>query len=95
MKLTLDPATARLPQQELDRGRFTDANELIAHALHLVEAADPASQHDRMEDWLTRNREAVRKALAGSSAARDRGEGYSPEELKAHFAERRATRQAA
>lgn len=92
MTITLDENTEKLLERELQRGRFADANELIAHALHLVEAEQPESHQAQLEDWLTRNREAVRKALAESCAARDRGEAYTPEEVKAHFAERRAAR---
>lgn len=45
-----------------------------------------------MDDWLLRNKVAIARALDESSAARDRGEGYSPEEVEAHFAARRLTR---
>jgi len=90
MTLTLDPATEQLLQQELATGRYREPSELIAHALDLVKAERAGSE--AMNDWLLRNKDAIGRALDASSAARDRGEGYSPEEVKAHFAQRRAAR---
>ena len=93
MTITLDEATEQLLQRELDRGRFADANHVIAHALGLLNASEPepVSQAD-MEDWLTRNSEAVRAALEESFAAEARGESYSPEEVEAILNENRARR---
>lgn len=94
MTLTLDAATERLLQRELARGRFADANELIAHALLLVEAEQNTPAPAEMEDWLLRNKDAIRAALEVSSAQAARGEGYSPEESRALLEQHRARRKA-
>ena len=93
MTITLDDATEQLLQRELKRGRFVNANQVIAHALGLLEASEPEPvAQAEMEDWLTRNREYVRAALEESFAAEARGESYSPEEVEAMMNEHRARR---
>ena len=88
MAITLDAATEQRIQQPLDRGTYPGPAELLAHALDLIEAEVP------YEDWLLRNREAIREALERTSAQAARGESYSPEECRAMLAEHRATRTA-
>ena len=83
MAITLDPALEQRVQRQLDRGAFREPAELLAHALDLVEAEG---------DWLYRNREAINAALEESFAAKERGEGYSPEESLALLAQNRAAR---
>ncbi len=94
MSLTLDPATEARIQRELEAGNYAEPSELLAHALDLVEA-ERAGLHQtdaQMEDWLLRNTEAINAALEESFAARERGEGYSPEQSKALLAENRDSR---
>jgi len=83
MTLTLDPATEQRLQRELARGVYANPNELIAHALDLVEAE---------EEWFLRNKEAINAGLDESFAQAERGEGYTLEEACVILAERRASR---
>ncbi|HSY35592.1 MAG TPA: hypothetical protein VK814_07580 [Acidobacteriaceae bacterium] len=88
MSLALDPATEARIQRELDRGRFREPAELLAHALDLLEAETAA------EDWLLRNREALNQRLDISFAQSARGDSYSLEQAQTLLAERRSARQA-
>ena len=85
MTITLDSAIEQRIQRQLDRGAFAAPDELLAHALDLLEAE---------EDWLLRNREAINAGLDKSFAEAARGEGYSPDEAKVLLAQRRAARAA-
>ena len=85
MAITLDAAIEQRIQRQLDRGAYRKPEELIAHALDLIEAE---------EDWLLRNREVIGEDLDESFTQAARGEGYSLEETKALLAERRASRAA-
>ena len=71
--LALDPATGAGIQRELERGRFREPADLIAHALDLLEAEEAA------EDWLLRNREAINQRLDESFAQSEHGESSSPQ----------------
>ncbi len=84
MAITLDAAIEERIQRQLDRGAFREPAELLAHALDLIEAEAP------YEDWLLRNKEAIREALERTSAQAARGESYSPEECRAMLAQHRA-----
>jgi Arc/MetJ-type ribon-helix-helix transcriptional regulator len=84
MAITLDPVLEQRIQRQLDRGPYATPAELINRALDVLEA----------EDWLLENREAINAALDQSFAAKERGEGYSPEESMALLAARRAARAA-
>ncbi len=84
MTLTLDPTTEQRLQRQLDRGTFRSSDDLLAHALDLVEAQNV------MDDWLLRNKDAIHRDLEESFAEEARGESYSPEEAQAILAERRA-----
>jgi Arc/MetJ-type ribon-helix-helix transcriptional regulator len=86
MTLTLDPATEQRLQRQLDHGTFRSSDDLLAHALDLVETQNV------MDDWLLRYRAAIQRDLEESFAEEARGESYSPEEARAILAERRAAR---
>jgi Arc/MetJ-type ribon-helix-helix transcriptional regulator len=83
MPITLDTATEERIQREIARGPYREPAEVISHALDLLESE---------EDWLLVNRDRVNKMLDESFAEAERGEGYSPEEVKAHLDEHRAKR---
>jgi Arc/MetJ-type ribon-helix-helix transcriptional regulator len=87
MALTLSPATEQRIQRETARGPYTAPDDLLNHALDLLEAESKG-------DWLSQNRDDIRQRLAESIASRDRGESYSPEEAKAILAQRRVSRAA-
>ena len=89
MTLDLDPATEARLQRQLARGPYTEPSALIAHLLELAEETEQTA-----EDWLLRNRDAIRADLDESFAAEARGESYSMEEAEAILAQRRAARAA-
>ena len=89
MTLDLDPATEARLRRQLARGPYTEPSALIAHLLELAEETEQST-----EDWLVRNRDAIRADLDESFAEEARGESYSPEESRAFLAERRAARSA-
>jgi len=89
MTLVLDPATEARLQRQLARGPYTEPSALIAHLLELAEETEQTA-----EDWLLRNRDAIRADLDESFAAEARGESYSMEEAEAILAQRRAARAA-
>ena len=89
MSLVLDPATEARLQRQLARGPYTEPSALIAHLLELAEETEQST-----EDWLVRNRDAIRADLDESFAEEARGESYSPEESRAFLAERRTARSA-
>ncbi len=71
-------------QAELASGRYEAADELLNRALDSLQAED-ATTHC-MNDWLLRNKDAIRAGLEESFAAKERGESYSPEEAEAILA---------
>ena len=87
MTLTLDPALEKRLQQELARGRYADPAALIAHALDLLEA-EPATftPTPEQEDWRTRNKDAINRALDVSFAQMERGEFYTQEQVEGRVA---------
>jgi len=89
MTLVLDPATEARLQRQLARGPYTEPSALIAHLLELAEETEQTA-----EDWLLRNRDAIRADLDESFAAEARGESYSMEEAEAILAQRRTARAA-
>jgi hypothetical protein len=88
MTLTLDPATEQLLQQELAVGHYTDPLELLAHGLELVTAVRARTPKE-MNDWLLRNKDAIAADLEESFAQAERGEGFSPEEIRERLAKLR------
>ena len=81
MTITLDTATEERIRHELARGRFADVNELIGHAMELVEAEDEGFAETRVA-FLARLDESIAQA--------ERGEGFGEEELRARMVARRA-----
>jgi predicted transcriptional regulator len=73
MSLVLDSATEQRIQRELARGPYRQPAELINRALDLLES---------QESWDVRNRDAIQDRLANSMAQADRGEVYSPDEVR-------------
>ena len=88
MSLVLDPATEARLQRQLESGSYSGPDELLSHALDLLEAETGP------EDWLSANKEAVRAMIEESVAAEAKGVSYSLEEAEAILAERRAARAA-
>jgi Arc/MetJ-type ribon-helix-helix transcriptional regulator len=84
MSLTLDPATEARIQRQLDRGAYTAPEDVINHALDLLEQSD---------DDLTAHRAQIVSTLEQSIAQADRGEGFTEEQLRDRMAARRASHQ--
>ncbi len=93
MTLTLDPDLEKRLQQELARKGYADPAALIAHALDLLEA-EPATftPTQEQEDWLTRNKDAINRALDVSFAQIERGEFRTQEQVEARLTVPRAER---
>ncbi len=88
MTLILDPAIEQRIKRQLDSGAYSGPDDLLTHALDLVEA------QVEQGDWLSANKDAVRAMLDESLAAEARGESYSREEAEAIRDQRRAERSA-
>lgn len=73
MSLALDPATEERIQRELSRGPYREPTELINRALDLLDA---------QENWLLRNKEAIAERIEESFAQAERGEVYTPEQVR-------------
>jgi plasmid stabilization system protein ParE/Arc/MetJ-type ribon-helix-helix transcriptional regulator len=73
MSLALDPATEQRIQREIARGPSREPAELINRALDLLES---------QENWLLRNKDAINERLEESMAQAERGEVYTPEEVR-------------
>ena len=82
MTITLDPATERRIQRELDRGHYGSPAEVIAQALDLLQAE---------EEWLEMTKPALNARLQESIAQIDRGEGIPGDRLQETLAQRRRT----
>jgi Arc/MetJ-type ribon-helix-helix transcriptional regulator len=80
MSLILDPTTEARLQRQLQSGACSGQDDLLTHALDLLEAE--AGQGD----WLSANRDTVRAMLEESLTAEARGESYSMEEAEAILA---------
>lgn len=82
MSLILDPATEARLQRQLDFGAYSRPDDLLTHALDLLEAEAVQA------DWLSANRDTVRTMFEESFAAKERGESYTLEEARAILSER-------
>jgi Arc/MetJ-type ribon-helix-helix transcriptional regulator len=94
MSLVLSPATEARVLQQVATGRYAALDDLLNHALDLLEAerTGEAATTQAMNDWLLRNKAAINTALDESFAAKERGESYSPEEAEVLLAAHRAAR---
>ncbi len=87
MSFALDPATEQRIQRELLRGPYREPDELINRALDLLDLLDS------QEDWLLRNKDAINERLEESFAQSERGEVYTPEQVRGFLDEDRKARQ--
>ena len=60
MSITLEPEQEKFIQEQVARGRFKSANEVLAHALVLLE-----QKYREDEAWIEDVREKVDEARAG------------------------------
>jgi putative addiction module CopG family antidote len=74
MSVNLDPATEQRIQRKIACGPYSEAAELINRALDLLES---------QESWLLRNKDAIHERLTESVAQAERGEVYTPEQVRA------------
>ena len=80
MNILLDQTTENLIQREIDRGHFSSAQEVIAHALALLEA---------QEDWLSENAAAIARKINTSFEQVERGEYLTAGEARTKLAARK------
>jgi len=80
MALHLDPATEARLQRQLERGSYSAPADVINHALDLLEAEEGA---------LPARRAAIILRLEESIAQAQRGETFSPEEVRDRLAKQR------
>ncbi len=80
MAISLDRSNEARIQRELSRGHFHNEQEIIAHALDLLDA---------QEEWLQENRNAIQRKIELSSAQVERGEYLSGAEAKKILSERK------
>jgi Arc/MetJ-type ribon-helix-helix transcriptional regulator len=84
MNLTIDPETEQRIQRQVELGNYPDAAAVIAHAITLLEAEAA---------WLQRKQAAITQRLEESTPQVEPGKGYTPAQLRAILAERRAARE--
>lgn len=80
MHIVVDQNTEVLIQREIDRGHFRNPQEVIAHALALLEA---------QEDWLAENREAIHQKIEASFQQVERGEFLTATDARTKLAVRK------
>ncbi len=83
MTVTLDAATEARIQQEIDRGTYRDASEVIAHALALLDDEPELSPQARID---------LDARLECGMAQIARGEGIPGDRLMQALADRRQAR---
>jgi len=84
MTVTLDAATEARIQQQLDRGNYLDASDVISHAIDLLGTEPELSNESRI---------GLDARLTRSMAQIARGEGIPGDQLMQALAERRQARQ--
>jgi len=80
MNISVDEASEQRIRREIELGHFTNPEEVIAHALELL---------DDQETWLRENRDQIRLKIERSFSQVQRGEGVSAEEAKRILAVRK------
>ncbi|WP_310484771.1 type II toxin-antitoxin system ParD family antitoxin [Chamaesiphon sp. VAR_48_metabat_403] len=79
MSITLQPEQERFIQEQVARGRFKSANEVLAHALILLE-----QEYQEDEAWI----EDVRQKVDEARAEVERGEVLPLETVMAQLQEK-------
>ena len=79
MSITLEPEQERFIQEQVARGRFKSANEVLAHALILLE-----QEYQADEAWI----ENVRQKVDEAKAEVERGEVLPLETVMAQLQEK-------
>jgi Arc/MetJ-type ribon-helix-helix transcriptional regulator len=80
MNISVDEASKQRIQREINLGHFNDPEEVIAHALELL---------DSQEDWLKENRDEIQLKIERSFSQIERGEGISGDEARRMLAARK------
>lgn len=83
MNITLDSATEQRIQREIDRGHYREPAEVIASAMALLEA---------QEMWSAEEPQSIRDHIEESFAAAERGELYTPDQVRAMLESDRLSR---
>ncbi|HZD50963.1 MAG TPA: hypothetical protein VE178_19625 [Silvibacterium sp.] len=80
MNVSIDEASEQRIRREIELGHFTNPEEVIAHALELLDA---------QETWLRENQDQIRLKIERSFSQIERGEGVSGEEARRILAARK------
>ena len=73
MNISIDETSEQRIRREIELGHFRNPEEVIAHALELL---------DDQETWLQKNQEEIRLKIERSFSQIERGEGVSAEEAR-------------
>ena len=73
MNISVDEASEQRIRREIELGHFKNPEEVIAHALELLDA---------QETWLRENRDLIGLKIERSFSQIERGEGVSGEEAR-------------
>ena len=73
MNISVDVASGQRIKREIELGHFRNPEEVIAHALELLDA---------QETWLHENRELIRLRIEHSFSQIERGEGIPGDEAR-------------
>lgn len=73
MNISIDETSEQRIRREIELGHFRNPEEVIAHALELLED---------QESWLHENQEEIRLKIERSFSQIERGEGVSGEEAR-------------
>jgi Arc/MetJ-type ribon-helix-helix transcriptional regulator len=80
MNISVDEASEQRIRREIELGHFKNPEEVIAHALELLES---------QETWLRENQESIRLKIERSFAQIERGEGVAKDEARRILATRK------
>ena len=81
MTITLKPEQEKIIADAMGTGAYQDASDVIQHALEMLRFED---------DWMTDERKEISAKLEQAFEGSERGILYSPEEVRANMAKRKA-----
>ena len=80
MNVSVDETSEQRIRREIELGHFKNPEEVIAHALELL---------DSEETWFSQNRDQIRLKIERSFAQIERGEGVTADEARRILAARK------
>ena len=80
MAITLKPEHERLIAQAIESGAYQTADDVIAHALAVLQAED---------EWLLEHKSEIVEKIDRGLSQLERGDVYSPEQARAELQKRK------